>query len=120
MTRTAQGSLVFTGNLITSGGVLPSFPGQNGQESTNDGTTCAGRCVANSSGRLARSVAMMTHSLVKKFCRNWGIGESSSFVYRQEAHGAQVRKSRQFARARAKVTLVSAIWEFVPGKTLIG
>src|SRR5216684_7200303 len=73
MTRTAHGSLVFTGNLITSGGVLPSFPGQNGQESTNDGTVCAGRCVANSSGRLARSVAMMTHSLVKKFCRNWGM-----------------------------------------------
>src|SRR5258708_5115057 len=94
MTRTAHGSLVFTGNRITSDGVLFSFPGQNGQVSTNDGTVCAGRCVANSSGRLARSVAMMTHSLVKKFCRNWGIGESSSFVYRQEAHGAQVTKSR--------------------------
>src|SRR5260370_34456105 len=73
MTRTAHGSLVFTGNRITSGGVLPSFPGQNGQVSTNDGTVCAGRCVANSSGRLARSVAMMTHSLVKKFCRSWGM-----------------------------------------------
>jgi hypothetical protein len=29
--------------------------------------------VANSSGRLARSVAMMAHSLVKKFCRNSGM-----------------------------------------------
>src|SRR5260370_24212894 len=109
MTRPAHGSLVFTGDLITSGGVLPSFPGQNGQVSTNDGTTCAGRCVANSSGRLARSVAMMTHSLVKKFCRNWGIGESSSFVYRQEAPGAPIRKSRQLSRGRAQVTLGSAI-----------
>src|SRR6267154_3247320 len=73
MTRTAQGSLLFVGYRITSGGVLLSFPGQNGQLSTNEGTVCAGRCVANSSGRLARSVAMMTHSLVKKFCRNSGM-----------------------------------------------
>ena len=32
------------------------------------------RCVASSSGRLARSVAMMTHSLVKKFWRSSGMG----------------------------------------------
>src|SRR5579864_5001690 len=57
----------------TSGGVLLSFPGQKGQVSTNPGTACTGRCVAISSGRLARSVAMMTHSLVKKFWRNSGI-----------------------------------------------
>src|SRR5271169_2208472 len=78
MTRTAEGSRVFTGNRMISGGVLLSLPGQNGQASTNDGTVCAGRCVANSSGRLARSVAMMTHSLVKKFWR------SSNLFYRQK------------------------------------
>src|SRR5712691_4477462 len=72
MTRTAQGSFIFAGYRITSGGVLLSFPGQNGQLSTKDGTVCGGRCVANSSGRLARSVAIMTHSMVKKFCRSSG------------------------------------------------
>src|SRR5580693_1207162 len=73
MTRTAQGSPTFAGKRMTSGGVLLSLPGQNGQVSTKDGTVCAGRCVANSSGRLARSVAMMTHSLVKKFWRSSGM-----------------------------------------------
>jgi hypothetical protein len=73
MTLTAQGSLMLAGNRMTSGGVLLSFPGQNGQFSTKDGTVCTGRWVANSSGRLARSVAMMTHSLVKKFCRSSGM-----------------------------------------------
>src|SRR6266853_2330901 len=58
---------------MISGGVLLSFPGQNGQVSTKEGIVCGGRCVANSSGRLARSVAMMTHSLVKKFCRSSGM-----------------------------------------------
>src|SRR6202451_1734418 len=64
-TRTCHGPLPLTGTRITSGGVLVSLPTQNGQASTNGGTTLAGRLVANSSGRLARSVAMMTHSLVK-------------------------------------------------------
>src|SRR5580700_8753689 len=73
MTRTAQGSPAFTGKRMTSGGVLLSLPGQNGQASTKDGTVCPGRCVASSSGRLARSVAMMTHSLVKKFWRSSGM-----------------------------------------------
>src|SRR5580693_6509235 len=73
MTRTLQGSPAFPGKRITSGGVLLSLPGQNGQLSTKDGTVCAGRCVASSSGRLARSVAMMTHSLVKKFWRSSGM-----------------------------------------------
>src|ERR1700733_11477712 len=73
MTRTVQGSPAFAGNRITSGGVLLSLPGQNGQLSTKEGTVCTGRWVANSSGRLARSVAMMTHSLVKKFCRSSGM-----------------------------------------------
>src|SRR5271157_689835 len=73
MTRTAQGSPGRAGDRITSGGVLLSFPGQNGQVSTKAGTGCTARCVANSSGRLARSVAIMTHSLVKKFWRSSGI-----------------------------------------------
>jgi hypothetical protein len=63
-TRTCQGSLPLAGNRMTSGGVLLSLPAQKGQASTNGGTTLAGRLLANSSGRLARSAAMMTDSLV--------------------------------------------------------
>ena len=80
MTRTAHGSLTFAGDRSTSGGVLLSFPGQNGHVSTNDATGGAGRCVANSSGRLALCVAMMTHSLVKKFWRSSGIRVDPSLV----------------------------------------
>src|SRR5208283_1406006 len=72
ITRTSQDP-PFAGDRITSGGVLLSFPGQNGQLSTKAGTGSTTRCVAKSSGRLARSVAMMTHSLVKKFWRSSGI-----------------------------------------------
>ena len=46
---------------MTSGGVLFSLPGQNGQVSNNDGAFWTDRCVANSSGRRARSMAMTTH-----------------------------------------------------------
>src|ERR1700678_1076567 len=73
MTRTCQGPLPLAGTRITSVGVLISLPMQNGQPSTKAGTTLAGRLVANSSGRLARSVAMLTHSLVKYFWRSSGI-----------------------------------------------
>lgn len=59
------GALPLAGNRMTSGGVLLSLLAQKGPASTNGGTTLAGRLLANSSGRLARSVAMMTHSLVK-------------------------------------------------------
>jgi hypothetical protein len=83
ITRTAHAS-PFAGYRNTSGGVLLSFPGQNGQLSTNAGTVGPVRCVANSSGRLARSVAMMTHSLVKKFCRSSGIWNLHT-LYRQIA-----------------------------------
>src|SRR5579864_3703822 len=79
ITRTAQG-WPLTGYRNTSGGVLLSLPGQNGQLSTNAGTGSATRCVAKSSGRLARSVAMITHSLVKKFCRSSGIVSPSTFL----------------------------------------
>src|ERR1035441_2173790 len=65
--------IAFAGYRSTSGGVLLSLPGQNGQLSTNSGMGCTTRCVASSSGRLARSVAMMTHSLVKKFWRSSGM-----------------------------------------------
>src|SRR5271163_2740755 len=85
-TRTAQGSPAFAGKRMTSGGVLLSLPGQNGQVSTKDGTVCAGRCVASSSGRLARSVAMITHSLVKKFCRSSGMVVLQNFL---SAEGGQ-------------------------------
>src|SRR3981081_365507 len=73
ITRTDHGSLAFPGYRVTSGGVLSSLPGQNGQVSTKDGVGWTGRCVTSSSGRLARSVAMMTHSLVKKFWRSSGM-----------------------------------------------
>src|SRR5208337_1379405 len=73
MTRTAHGLLTSGGKRVTSGGVLFSFPAQNGQVSKKAGAFCAGRCAASSSGRLARSVAMMTHSLVKKFWRSSGM-----------------------------------------------
>ena len=63
-TRTCQGPLPLAGKRITSGGVLLSLPEQKGQASTKGGTTLAGRLLANSSGRLARSAAMMTDSLV--------------------------------------------------------
>src|SRR6266513_2586911 len=91
ITRTAQGSPL-VGARITSGGVLLSFPGQNGQLSTNAGIDSITRCVAKSSGRLARSVAMMTHSLVKKFWRNSGI-VSLQFSYRQWKGSLQFRKN---------------------------
>src|SRR5271170_347853 len=55
-TRTCQGPLPLAGTRITSVGVLISLPMQNGQASTNGVTILAGRLVANSSGRLARSV----------------------------------------------------------------
>src|SRR5208337_4673847 len=83
ITLTAQGSPGRAGDRITSGGVLFSFPGQNGQVSTNAGTGGASRCVANSSGRLARSVAIMTHSLVKKFWRSSGMRVPPTSYYRQ-------------------------------------
>src|SRR3984885_810359 len=86
MTRTVQGSPAFAGNRITSGGVLLSLPGQNGQLSTKDGTVCAGRCVASSSGRLARSVAMMTHSLVKKFWRSSGMVVLRTLLSAEQEH----------------------------------
>src|SRR5580700_9228064 len=73
ITRTAQGSAAFAGKRRTSTGVLLSLPGQKGQLSANEGTVCGERRTAKSSGRLARSVAMMTHSLVKKFWRSSGM-----------------------------------------------
>jgi hypothetical protein len=74
MTRTAHDSADLAGFRRISGGVLLSLPGQNGQLSTYAGVSRLGLCVASSSGRLARSVAIITHSLVKKFWRNSGIG----------------------------------------------
>jgi hypothetical protein len=56
------GLTAVAGNRMTSGGVLLSLPAQKGQASTSGGTTLAGRLLANSSGRLARSAAMMTDS----------------------------------------------------------
>ncbi len=45
----------------TSGGVLPSLPSQNGQKPRASGAgTAAGPAGRKSSGRLLRSVAMMT------------------------------------------------------------
>ncbi len=52
---------------------LPA-PGKKGQSGSCTGnSTAGGRRRANSSGRLARSEAMMIHSLVAKFWRNSGI-----------------------------------------------
>src|SRR5689334_22877066 len=75
ITRTCQGSLPPEGILKISGGVLSSFPGQNGHVGTKAAVFRSGRREAISSGRLARSVAMMTHSLVAKFWRSSGISK---------------------------------------------
>src|ERR1017187_3594678 len=98
ITRTAQG-LLFAGYRSTSGGVLLSLPGQNGQLSTNSDIGCTTRCVARSSGRLARSVAMMTHSLVKKFWRSSGM-YPSSFSYRQMERFLQSAGGRKWSSFR--------------------
>src|SRR5271163_2943694 len=121
MTRTAQGSPVFAGNRMTSGGVLLSLPGQNGQVSTKDGTVCAGRCVASSSGRLARSVAMITHSLVKKFCRSSGMAVLQNLLSaegvrhwsRESAGPAQCGSDSGF-----RILLIFA-WVLTPADTLL-
>src|SRR5690242_1073961 len=73
-TRTCQGELPPAGTRKTSGGVLSSLPGQNGQDSTKAAGVLGTSLRASSLGRLARSVAIMTHSFVKKFCRSSGIG----------------------------------------------
>ena len=65
ITRTCHAPLPSAGMRSTSGGVLFSFPGQNGQFSTCCGAVLGTRRETSSSGRLARSVAMMTHSFVK-------------------------------------------------------
>src|ERR1700730_14105993 len=103
MTRTDHGSLAFPGYRVTSGGVLSSLPGQNGQVSTKDGVGWTGRCVTSSSGRLARSVAMMTHSLVKKFWRSSGIVILPN-VYRQQI----VETAIEICGASHCVTIFSA------------
>src|SRR3954464_10776467 len=59
---------------ITSSGDICSFPGQNGHVGEYDGSGFTSRFVFSSSGRLARSVAITTHSLVKRFWRISGIG----------------------------------------------
>src|SRR5579884_1020427 len=61
------------GTRRTSGGVLSSLPGQKGQLGTKEATGFPACERTSSFGRLARSVAMMTHSLVTKFCRSSGI-----------------------------------------------
>src|SRR5437764_960256 len=62
---------------MISFGDICSLPGQNGQvaEYFGSGFTSV-RLVFSSSGRLARSVAITTHSFVKRFCRISGIGFS--------------------------------------------
>ena len=58
---------------MTSGGVMDSLPGQNGHLGLNETGLRGARWVAISSGRFARSVAMITHSLVAKFWRSSGM-----------------------------------------------
>src|ERR1035438_885043 len=70
ITRACHGTSVEVGTRSTSGGVSFSFPGQKGQVATNDGTGFRSRWRTISSGRRARSVAIITHSLVAKFCRS--------------------------------------------------
>src|ERR1700683_2276889 len=98
ITRTDQGSSGVLGKRMTSLEVLFSLPGQNGHVSKKDGTTCWGRCVAKSSGRLARSVAMITHSFVKRFWRSSGIVILQLGPSAEERSGAvteDLRLSRQ-------------------------
>src|SRR5215469_875284 len=66
ITRSSQGPPLVDCR-ITSGGRLAFISRTERAVSTNAGTSCAERWVANCSGRLARSVAMMTHSLVNTF-----------------------------------------------------
>jgi aspartate-semialdehyde dehydrogenase len=56
-----------------SGGVCFSFPGQKGHVATCYGNSFSSFGRASSCGRCARSVAKITHSLVKRFCRSSGI-----------------------------------------------
>src|SRR5205807_1388108 len=57
----------------TSGGVIDSFPGQNGQFGLNAGLPVRSSPTLKSVGRLLRSVAITTHSLVTGSFRSWGI-----------------------------------------------
>src|SRR3954468_842075 len=61
-----------------SPGDICSFPGQNGQVGEYDGRGFTSRFVFSSSGRLARSVAITTHSLVKRFWRISGMAFSQA------------------------------------------
>src|SRR5438045_7502251 len=74
---------------MISPGAICSFPGQNGQlgEYFGSGFTSV-RFVFSSSGRLARSVAMITHSLVKRFCRISGMISPRRGAYQSHMTGA--------------------------------
>jgi hypothetical protein len=65
-----------SGTRRISGGVIFSLPGQNGQFGENDSGGLRSRFTTIWSGRLARSVAITTHSLVMKFWRSSGMKKS--------------------------------------------
>jgi len=66
-TRTSQLPLPGAATRNTSGGVDFSLPGQKGHLGSKLGRLRGARSTTMSLGRLARSVAIMTHSLVKRF-----------------------------------------------------